>query len=272
MKNIIYLLLIIATATSTLAAGKKAKRLDTRAAAHKKTILRKKVAELRGHELGTTHVAKPGESHEKCTARLHKELGDEIDNGACVNAILTEGGRQIIHIACLTGSTELLEKALRAGANIHAKTANGNTPLHHAAWQGHSKLVDLLIERGADPKKQNYAGSTPYEMVGAQLCLPSAQKPWEDGKSAFDAYDPYKKKDPAEEKVAYEEWLNQEHTHYLHQQPSPETIEGITLSACAIDCQGNIGVPRPSETAPATPAPEVPATTQEEDILSYFLK
>jgi ankyrin repeat protein len=47
---------------------------------------------------------------------------------------------------------------------IHAKDADGSTPLHCAAWKGNDAVAALLIERGADLTVENendHWGGTP---------------------------------------------------------------------------------------------------------------
>lgn len=49
-------------------------------------------------------------------------------------------------------------------ALVHARDAEGSTPLHHAAWKGHAEVATLLLGAGADVNAQSrntHYGGTP---------------------------------------------------------------------------------------------------------------
>jgi ankyrin repeat protein len=49
-------------------------------------------------------------------------------------------------------------------ALLHARDADGSTPLHCAAWKGHAEVVQVLLEHGADHSLENnntHWGGTP---------------------------------------------------------------------------------------------------------------
>src|SRR5690242_9992554 len=64
------------------------------------------------------------------------------DIGQCSSAL---------HDACLYGHTALVKMLLSKGADPHAKTTKGWTPLHSASWTGHTECVTVLLEHGARP-------------------------------------------------------------------------------------------------------------------------
>jgi uncharacterized protein len=60
---------------------------------------------------------------------------------------------------------EVLDLLLRAGAEIEAASAEGQTPMHRAARGGNAKLINLLFERGARLDVQDKEGRTPFDLV-----------------------------------------------------------------------------------------------------------
>jgi ankyrin repeat protein len=56
--------------------------------------------------------------------------------------------------ACSLHADNLALLYIEKGANIHHPGTNGGTPLHWAAWTGRQKVVDKLIKAGADIHKR----------------------------------------------------------------------------------------------------------------------
>ncbi|MCZ0931742.1 MAG: ankyrin repeat domain-containing protein [Oligoflexia bacterium] len=52
------------------------------------------------------------------------------------------------------GDTGVVKRLLAGGANIEARTQNGETPLILAGRYGHADTVQLLLDKGADVKAQ----------------------------------------------------------------------------------------------------------------------
>lgn len=100
-----------------------------------------------------------------------------IDHGAKIDAENPQGWNAL-HVACVSGATEVVEELLRAGARPDVREPNGLAPLHLAAAGGANGTVRLLLDHGTDvnlPQTQpaNYyqtlsAGSTPLHW--AALC------------------------------------------------------------------------------------------------------
>lgn len=45
-----------------------------------------------------------------------------------------------LHEACLVGNVAVVEELLKAGANVHARSLDGVTPLHDAVMSGHYEV------------------------------------------------------------------------------------------------------------------------------------
>ncbi|MDK2125358.1 ankyrin repeat domain-containing protein [Parachitinimonas caeni] len=74
-------------------------------------------------------------------------------------------GLTCLHRAAMTGEWALLPVLLRAGADVHALTPEGESALHLAARQGSKLAYRLLIQGGADPTLRNRQGETPEALL-----------------------------------------------------------------------------------------------------------
>jgi uncharacterized protein len=89
-----------------------------------------------------------------------------ITIGADVTALSLDPLRnQPIHAAAASGSDEIVQLLLDAGADPNAVQAGQWTPLHAAAEKGHAHVVRLLLERGAQPDAQSISGATPRSLA-----------------------------------------------------------------------------------------------------------
>lgn len=70
-----------------------------------------------------------------------------------------------LHVACMSGQTELCDGMIRLRANINARNSQGEVPIHKAATLGSSTMMKHLIEncRG-NPFVEDYNGKTAWEL------------------------------------------------------------------------------------------------------------
>ncbi|XP_078052571.1 tonsoku-like protein isoform X2 [Augochlora pura] len=61
-----------------------------------------------------------------------------------------EKGETQLHVACINGNIENVEKLLEAGHSTNVRDHFGWTPLHEAANHGHVEVAKLLLQHGAD--------------------------------------------------------------------------------------------------------------------------
>ena len=74
-------------------------------------------------------------------------------------------GTTPLHSAARSSGVVEVEVLLKAGADVNAKTASGETPLHFAAANNPSPTVlKILIKAGADPRAINNEGKTPLDV------------------------------------------------------------------------------------------------------------
>ncbi|TMA77488.1 MAG: hypothetical protein E6J67_01100 [Deltaproteobacteria bacterium] len=71
-------------------------------------------------------------------------------------------------------SAELIGILLDAGADVNARTSQGNTPLHIAAYKGYAGTVLLLLARGAIRTPRNAADSAPIRDACSSSCKSAA--------------------------------------------------------------------------------------------------
>ncbi|XP_054805407.1 ADP-ribosylation factor GTPase-activating protein AGD3-like isoform X2 [Prosopis cineraria] len=72
---------------------------------------------------------------------------------------------RVLHQACLTADSSMLELLLQYGADINASDSRGQTPLHCCMINGKSAAAKLLVMRGANPHSVDKEGNTPIELA-----------------------------------------------------------------------------------------------------------
>ena len=74
-----------------------------------------------------------------------------------------------LNLAIMFGRATTVTFLLEHGADIHARSRNGDTPLHFATFKGQQKIVKILLEHGADPSLLNMKGQTPAQVAAQQI-------------------------------------------------------------------------------------------------------
>jgi hypothetical protein len=87
-----------------------------------------------------------------------------LERGADVLARDEQTGRNPLHLACLTGHLDLVERILARGVPVSARDAENKTALFYAVRYGHRRVADLLQSRGAElePGQKADFGPSPY--------------------------------------------------------------------------------------------------------------
>jgi ankyrin repeat protein len=76
-------------------------------------------------------------------------VGLLLDRGAGVDFVQQRTGRNLLHLAVLSGGLGVVEQLLSRGVPLDDRDNDGRTPLDYAARYGHSSVYGRLIERGA---------------------------------------------------------------------------------------------------------------------------
>ena len=84
-----------------------------------------------------------------------------VSRGVREDTIAALPPQTILSRAVDTGNVELLEIAIREGADVNAKNEYGSTPLHKSARHGRLEVARALIDKGADVNAKNDDGWTP---------------------------------------------------------------------------------------------------------------
>ncbi|MGQ0734825.1 MAG: ankyrin repeat domain-containing protein [Acidobacteriota bacterium] len=108
---------------------------------------------------GTTAVAAAAEARDIARVRTL------LQEGADVNSAQGDG-TTALHWAALRGDTELAAMLLAAGANTRATSRLGAyTPLHLASEAGAAEVIDRLVRAGADVSARTSTGATPLMLA-----------------------------------------------------------------------------------------------------------
>jgi hypothetical protein len=94
-------------------------------------------------------------------------------------------GDTALHIAAAAYQTELVQKLIKAGADVHVKNRHGDEPLHYAAvgapgsrtWNpsAQSATIACIIKAGADPNAVNKLGVSPLHRAVRTRCAAAVE-------------------------------------------------------------------------------------------------
>ena len=88
-----------------------------------------------------------------------------LERGADVEAA-SGPGYTPLHMAAEQGHVEVIKRLVdEGGANVRAVTGRDATPLHWAAYHGHAKAFLVLLGRGAELHARDADGETPMTLV-----------------------------------------------------------------------------------------------------------
>ena len=74
-----------------------------------------------------------------------EDVQAELDRGADIHA-RSVGGFTPLHDAARGNDSGVVALLLYEGADLHAKSDNGLTPLHMAAWENEDDVISLLLD------------------------------------------------------------------------------------------------------------------------------
>jgi cytohesin len=79
------------------------------------------------------------------------------------------GAESPLHAALAEGHGDVAELLVAKGADVHARTVQGRTPLHFAVFYlKDRRVIELLLARGADVNARDKEGRTPLAFARAQ--------------------------------------------------------------------------------------------------------
>lgn len=91
-----------------------------------------------------------------------------VDGGANIDIASPVNGIRPLHNSAVNGSTSVCEYLLKHGADMDARTDQGDTALHLAAANKHRDIVALLLSYHADHSLRNNAGFTAEQLAAAR--------------------------------------------------------------------------------------------------------
>ena len=92
------------------------------------------------------------------------EVQAMINSGADVHAKSTYGETPL-HAAAKYGNAKVISALIKAGADVNVQDIIAGTPLHEAAGFGKAEVISVLIKAGADINAKDKDGWTPLNLA-----------------------------------------------------------------------------------------------------------
>ena len=99
-----------------------------------------------------------------CSGKNISALRYYMNKGTNVN-LLDEDRTSPLHVACRSGSLQVVEELINWGAAVNIADMAGWTSLHIAAYHQRPLICHLLLKKGADPYLISRNGETPWDLV-----------------------------------------------------------------------------------------------------------
>ncbi|MDE2916650.1 MAG: ankyrin repeat domain-containing protein [Paracoccaceae bacterium] len=94
------------------------------------------------------------------------DLQADIAAGANVHARTEDGATPLHWAAALNVDEAMIMVLVEAGADVHARTDDGVTPLHGAAaLNANPDVITVLLRSGADLKAKDSSSKTPFDYI-----------------------------------------------------------------------------------------------------------
>jgi len=92
--------------------------------------------------------------------RVTDRIGLVLEQGANIDARTREGDTALILAGWRIGDPALVRYLIERGADVDIANDNGDTPLMDAAYLGRDEILELLLASGADPDLENKRGQS----------------------------------------------------------------------------------------------------------------
>ena len=101
-------------------------------------------------------------------SRLMVRVGLVLDQGANIDARTPQGDTALILAGWDTGDLALVRLLIEQGADVDIANDNGDTPLMDAAYTGRHEILELLLASGADRTLRNVRGESALDKARAE--------------------------------------------------------------------------------------------------------
>jgi ankyrin repeat protein len=146
------------------------------------------LAELPACTLGTSAMASAALLEAASTGEL-ADLQSALDAGADIEARTPDGQSALLLASSRGGKREMCEYLLDRGADILAPSNDGETPLHGFAAEGWNDLALKAIDAGSDVNAAGFEHATPLAYATAKLQLGTVDLLLQHGANPFSARD-----------------------------------------------------------------------------------